>query len=82
MLMMRRATRHEEHRVLERLRAVGLLGLARGVVQEHEVEVRAVAELEAAELAVGDDAELRVARRAVHDAARPPVPRAVSSRNA
>ena len=45
----------EEHAVLDDLRAGRALHLAVRVVQEHQVEVRAVPQLDAAELAVGDD---------------------------
>src|SRR5690606_34048739 len=47
----------EEPRVVERGGPRRLLVAAGRVVQEHEVEVRAVAELEAAELAVADHGE-------------------------
>ena len=53
----------EEAFVLERRHAVGLLLGAARVVQEDEIEVRAVAELEARELAVADDGEAGCARR-------------------
>ena len=54
----------EEQSVVDRLRAIGALRLAARVVQEHQVQVRAVAELQAAELAVRDHDHVRDARRA------------------
>src|SRR5262245_17909285 len=53
----------EEALVVERRHAVGLLLVAARIVQEDEIEIRAVAELEAGELAVADDGEAGVARR-------------------
>ncbi len=64
----------EEQSVVDRLRSVGALRLAARVVQEHQVQVRAVAELQAAELAVRNHdhvcdahctARVRVVRHAV-----------------
>ena len=64
----------EEHAVVDA--AGGLLKLAGRVVQEHEVEIRPVAELEAAELAVAGGRNLDDPRRAVvFSAARDPVHR-------
>src|SRR5208337_1377303 len=51
----------EEHAVVERTLAPGLLKPAARIMQEHEVQIRAVAELQAAELAVSG-------HRDVHDA--------------
>src|SRR5216110_1891965 len=53
----------KEPLVVERRRAVGLLLLTARIVQEHEIQIRAVAELEAAELAVANDRETGLARR-------------------
>src|SRR5262245_7752376 len=53
----------EEALVVERRHAVGLLLLAARVVQEDEIEIRAVTELEAGKLAIADDGETGVARR-------------------
>ena len=53
---------HEEQLVIDRLRAAGLLALAVRIVQEHQVEIRGVAELHAAELAVADRADVHRAR--------------------
>src|SRR4051812_41479544 len=53
----------EEALVFQRRLAIRLLLRAARVVQEHEVEIGAVAELEAAELAVADYREADCARR-------------------
>src|SRR2546423_11888717 len=53
---------HEEQLVVDGARAAGLLMLAVRVVQEHEVQIRAVAELHAAELAVAHRADEHRAR--------------------
>ena len=50
----------EEQRVLERARAVGA-EVGGSVVQEHEIEIRAMTELDATQLAVGHDHEIRIA---------------------
>ena len=63
MLIIRRVSRREEHGVVERLRAVGLLLLTGRVMQEHQIQVGAVTQLQATELAVGDDGKARRARR-------------------
>ena len=54
---------HEEHLVVDAARPFGLLLRAARVVQEHQIEIRAVAELHAAELAVADHAESHGAAR-------------------
>ena len=54
----------EELRAVDGLGAVGL-GLRIAVMNEHQVQIRAVTELQATDLAVADDDEVRVARCAV-----------------
>ena len=49
----------KEQCVVDRLRSVGALRLAARVVQEHQVQVGAVTELQAAELAVRDHDHVR-----------------------
>ena len=53
---------HEEQLVVDGARAGGLLPLALRVVQEHQIEVGGVAELDSAELAVADGADVHGAR--------------------
>src|SRR5579885_487948 len=48
---------HEEERVVDGPAAIGLLPLTPRVVEKYEIEIRGVAELEAAELAVADGAD-------------------------
>src|SRR6185437_966061 len=52
---------YEKQLVVDRLGAARLLALAARVVQEHQVQVRGIAELHAAELAVADGADAHVA---------------------
>jgi len=60
--------------VFERSTALGWLAAA-AVVQGHQVQVRSVTQLPAAELAVGDDREARIAQASVLDALGPAVAR-------
>ena len=60
----------EEHRIVDRARAVGLLKLAGRVVQKDEIEVRSVPKLQAAELAVTRHRHLDRTRRFAALAAR------------
>jgi hypothetical protein len=48
---------HEKHLIVDRALSLGLLLRATGVVQEYQIEIRAVAKFHAAELAVADDAK-------------------------
>ena len=53
----------EEHLVVDAAPAVGFLLRAAGIVQEHQIQVRGITELHAAELAVADHAQAHVAAR-------------------
>ena len=53
----------EETLVVERRRAVGFLMRTARIVQKHEIEIGAIAELETRELAVADDGKPRFTQR-------------------